>query len=145
MDLVVTPVDVWAAPIPDRPGGLAVLLDTLQSVSADLQCIIARRDPTMPGKGVVYVTPLRGDRQIAAASQLGFNVTHHLHSVMVMGPNRPGIAAEITSKIAESGVNLRGFNASSIGSRFVAYIGVDSIEDANLVRGALELFDAANA
>src|SRR5271157_2929746 len=43
-----------------------------------LQFIIARR--AEPGKGVVFVTPLRGDREIAAATQVGFNVAQTLHS-----------------------------------------------------------------
>jgi len=58
-----------------------------------MQFIIARRAPEAPGKGVVFVTPLQGDREIAAAAQLGFNVTRTVHSVRVMGPDRRGIAA----------------------------------------------------
>ena len=36
-------VDVWAASIEDRPGGLAQALATLRDAGADLKCIIARR------------------------------------------------------------------------------------------------------
>ena len=81
-------VDVWAASIEDRPGGLAHALATLRDAGADLQLIIARR--AEPGKGVVFVTPLQGDREIAEAAQVGFNVAHTLHSVRVMGHDRPG-------------------------------------------------------
>ena len=69
-------VDVWAATIEDRPGDLAHVLAELREAGADLHFIIARR--TEPGKGVVFVTPLRGDREIAAAAQVGFNVAHTL-------------------------------------------------------------------
>jgi predicted amino acid-binding ACT domain protein len=62
---------------------------------------------------------------------LGFNVTQTLHSVRIMGRDRPGIAAELTSKLAEGGINLRGFSASAIGTQFVVYAAVDSLEDAN--------------
>ena len=85
-------VDVWAATIEDRPGGLAQALATLRDAGADLQLIISRR--AEPGKGVVFVTPLQGDREIAAAAQVGFNIALTLHSVRVMGPDRPGVAAE---------------------------------------------------
>lgn len=145
MDLVVTLVDVWAAQIPDKPGGLALLLDALHAVGADLQSVIARREFQNPGKAVVYVTPLRGDRQIAAAAQMGFNVTHTLHSVQVLGPNRDGIAAEITLKVSEAGINLRGFSASAIGDRFAAYLAVDSVQDARSIIGVLEMYDASKA
>jgi hypothetical protein len=131
MDLLVEHVDVWAATIPDRPGGLADVLGVLRDVGANLQSIISRRAPDDPGKGVVFVTPLQGDREIAAAAQFGFNVTHTLHSVRVMGPDRPGIAAELTQKIAAAGVSLRGFSAAAVGTQFVAYAAVDSVQDAN--------------
>jgi len=131
MDLFVERVDVWAATIQDKPGGLAEALAALRDVGADLQFVIARRAQDEPGQGVVFVTPLQGDREFAAAAQLGFNVTHTLHSVQVMGSDRPGIAAELTQKVADAGINLRGFSASVIGRQFVAYIAVDSLQDAN--------------
>jgi hypothetical protein len=133
MEAIVEHVDVWAANIEDRPGGLAGVLATLRDVGADLQFIIARRAPQDPGRGVVFVTPLQGDREIAAAAEVGFNVTQTLHSVRVADRDRPGAAAELTQKLADGGINLRGFSASVIGSQFVAYAAVDSLEDANKV------------
>jgi hypothetical protein len=59
-------VDVWAATIEDRPGYLAHVLAELREAGADLHFIIARRAEA--GKGVVFVTPLRGDREIAITS-----------------------------------------------------------------------------
>ena len=85
---------MWAATIEDKPGELAHVLGELREAGADLQFIIARR--TESGKGVVFVTPLRGDREIAVAAQVGFNVAHTLHSIRVKGRDRPGIAAELT-------------------------------------------------
>ena len=124
-------VDVWAATIEDKPGQLAHVLAELREAGADLQFIIARR--AEPGKGVVFVTPLQGDREIAAAAQVGFNITLTLHSVRVMGPDRPGVAAELTRKLADGGINLRGFSLSVIGRQYLAYAAVDSLEDANKV------------
>ena len=131
MDIIVERMDVWAANIEDKPGGLAGVLAALRDVEADLQFIIARRAPQEPGRGVVFVTPLEGDREIAAAAQVGFNVTQTLHSVRVMGRDRPGAAAELTQRLADGGINLRGFSASVIGGQFVAYVAVDSLSDAN--------------
>jgi hypothetical protein len=131
MDLLVERVDVWAATIEDRPGGLARVLATLRDAGADLQFIISRRAPEAPGKGVVFVTPLQGDREIEAAAQVGFNVTRTLHSVRIMGRDQPGIAAELTEKLANGQVNLRGFSASVIGTQFVAYAAMDSLDDTN--------------
>jgi hypothetical protein len=140
MDLVVERVDVWAATIEDKPGALAGVLGTLRDAGADLQSIIARRAAERSGKGVVFVTPLRGDREIRVAADVGFNVTQTLHSVRVMGRDRPGIAAKLTEKLAERGINLRGFSASVIGTQFVAYAAVDSVDDANK---AIEILEKA--
>ena len=138
MDLLVERVDVWAATVEDRPGGLADVLASLREAGADLQFIIARRAPEAPGTGVVFITPLQGDREIRVAAEVGFNVTRKLHSVRVMGRDRPGIAVELTQKLAEGQINLRGFSASVIGTQFVAYAAVDSLDDANKAMEILE-------
>ena len=130
LDLIVEHVDVWAASIKDEPGGLSQILTTLREAGADLDFIIARRSPDKPDTGVVFMTPLRGDMEVAAAADLGFNVTTSVHSVRVEGDNKPGVAAELTEKLASAEINLRGLSAAVIGTRFIMYIGLDSTEDA---------------
>jgi hypothetical protein len=131
MDLIVERVDVWCASIKDESGSLAQLLTGLREAGADLDFILARRAPEQPGIGVVFVTPLRGDREIAAAADLGFNITSSVNSVRVEGENKPGAAAKLTQKLAAAGINLRGFSAAVIGARFIIYIGLYSAEDAD--------------
>ena len=133
-------VDVWAASIEDKPGRLADVLGILRDAGANLQFIIARRAWNEPGRGVMFVTPLQGDREIAAAAQVGFNVTHTLHSVRVVGRDRPGVAAELTQRLADASINLRGFSAAVIGTQFIAYVAVDSLQDANQ---AIEILEQA--
>jgi hypothetical protein len=130
MDLIVERVNVWAASIRDEVGGLAHLLTGLREAGADLDFIIARRAAEKPGTGVVFVTPLRGDREVAAAAELGFNVTKSVKAVRVEGDNRPGVAAEIAEKLAAAGINLRGLSVAVIGARFIVYIGLDNSADA---------------
>ena len=62
MDLIVERVHVGAAGIKDEPGGLAQVLTGLREAGVDLDFILARRTAEKPGTGVVYVTPLRGDK-----------------------------------------------------------------------------------
>jgi len=130
MDLIVERVDVWAASVKDKPGGLARILTGLSEAGEDLDFIIARRAPEKPGTAVVFVTPLRGDREVSAAATLGFNVTNSIHSVRIEGDDKPGVTAELTQKLAAEGLNLRGLSAAAIGPRFIIYIGLDSAEDA---------------
>lgn len=139
-NMIIERVDVWAAPIKDEPGGLANMLSGLRDAGANLDFVIARRAPEQPGKGVVFVTPLRGDREVGAAGILGFDVTHSLHELRVEGDNEPGIAANLTEKIAKGGVNLRGFSAAVIGTRFIMYIGFDNAGDTDKAEAILKKF-----
>jgi predicted amino acid-binding ACT domain protein len=50
-----------------------------------------------------------------------------------MGPDQPGVAAELTERLAGGGINLRGFSLSVIGRQYLAYAAVDSLDDANKV------------
>jgi hypothetical protein len=130
MELSVERVDVWAATIEDKPGGLAQVLSALRDAGADLQFVVARRTPEAPGKGVVFVAPLQGDSEIRAATQVGFTVTPSLHSVRVMGLDQLGIVAQLTQILAEGGISLRGVSAAVLGTQFIAYLAVDSPDDA---------------
>ena len=138
MNLKVELVDVWSAGIDDKPGGLGKVLAGLKDVGADLDFIIARRSQVKPGTGVVFVTPLRGDAEIAAANMLGFNVTRSIKSVRVEGDNRAGVGAELTEKLAAVGINLHGFSGAVIGERFILYIGLDSDDDAKKAAAIIE-------
>jgi hypothetical protein len=133
MDLLVEREDVWAASVDDKPGALAAKLSALDDAGADLGFIIVRRAPEKPGTGVAFVTPLRGDREVRAATAAGFAVTSSLHSVRVEGPDEPGVAATLAKAIGDAGINLRGFSGAVLGTRFVAHVGVDSAEDQEAV------------
>lgn len=130
MSLIAEREEVWAASIEDRPGALAGKLAALAEAGADLDFIIARRAPEKPGTGVVFVTPLRGDREVEAAGELGFSATNRLHSVRVEGANQPGMAARLTQRLAAARVNLRGFSGAIIGTQFVLHLAFDSEDEA---------------
>jgi hypothetical protein len=141
MELNVERVDVWAAGVEDKSGALAGVLAGLRGAGADLDFVIARRDGEKPGRSVVFVTPLRGDREVAAGGELGFSVTNSLHSVRVEGDNAPGIGASLTEMLAAAQINLRGLSAAVIGTRFILYIALDTAEDADK---AVAIFEQAS-
>jgi hypothetical protein len=130
MNLFTEPEEVWSASIDDKPGALGNKLAALADVGADLDFIIARRASDKPGTGVLFVTPLRGDREIEAATELGFSATSRLHSVRVQGQNERGIASRLTQAVAKTGINLRGFSGAVIGTQFVLHMAFDSAADA---------------
>ena len=95
MDLLVERVDVWAATIQDRPGGLARVLATLREAGADLQFIVARRAPEKPGTGVVFVTPFR---------VIGKSVRPQRRVLMSLAPST---AFESWARTGRTGMSIR--------------------------------------
>ncbi|MBT8056719.1 MAG: amino acid-binding protein [Gammaproteobacteria bacterium] len=131
-------VSVWSASLMDKPGGLSNLLKCLDEADVDLDFIIARRAPEDPGNGVVFVSPLQGDREIRAASTLGFAISGSIAAVRVEGENEPGAAARLTDLIAGADINIRGFSGAVVGGRYIAYIGFDSPGDANRAASVIQ-------
>jgi hypothetical protein len=130
MKLKVTPVDVWAVSIKDRVGGLAEKLAALTAAGSNLEFVIARRAPERPGKGVVFVTPLKGAKQVKAAEAAGFLRTGSLHSLRIEGMDKPGLGAKMAKALSGAGINLRGLSAAGVGTKFVCYLALDTPEDA---------------
>jgi len=140
MALDVSRVDVWAAGIKDRPGGLASKLAGLAAAGVEIEFVIARRAPEKRGTGVVFLTPIQGARQIAAAKKAGFRRTKSLRSVRVEGRDKPGLGAKLTAALAAKGVNLRGLSAAVIGRRFVMHLALDKAADATKAVRTLKSF-----
>lgn len=128
-------VDIWAAFIEDTPGGLTVKLNALAAAGANLEFMLARRAPDRPGAGIVFVTPIKGGKQIRAAIAAGFHKTTILHVVKLAGADKPGVGARITQALADAGLNLRGMSMAAIGKKFVCHVAVDhQVDAARVVR-----------
>jgi hypothetical protein len=132
MKMNVQRTEVWAATIDDRPGGLHEKLAVLSVAGANLEFVISRRTPDQPGEGVVFVTPIKGARQSKAAEEAGFRKTDRLHSVRVEGMDKPGIGAAMTEALADAGLNLRGVSGAALGRQFIAYLALDTADDAEM-------------
>jgi hypothetical protein len=130
MAYTVKKVDVWTGEIDDKAGGLAAKLEPLSAAGVDLGLLIARRQPHLPGKGVVFLGPVTGARAAKAAKSVGLARTTELTALQLEGPNAPGACAKITRTLADAGINLRGVSASLCGSNFVVFLAFDTADDA---------------
>jgi len=129
MKLDVTRVDIWAAGITDRPGGMAAKLEALSGAGANLEFLIARRCADMPGTGVLFVTPIKGPRQTKAAKAAGFKLSKSLQGLRIGAADQPGLSLKLTRALADAGINLRGASGAAIGKRAVFYLAFDSAAD----------------
>jgi hypothetical protein len=130
MALKVRKVDVWAVEFRDEPGGLAKVLGPIAEAGGNLECIIARRQADKFQAGIAFITPLKGTKVLGAAHAAGALPAEGLTTLRVEGPDKPGSCHKMVSAIAEAGISMRGVSSMTAGKNFVAYVGLDSAEDA---------------
>ena len=121
----VTKVDIWTGTSRDRPGGLAGKLEALSRGGANLEFVLSRRVPDRPGRGVVFIAPVKGAAQARAARKAGLRRATNLRSLKVVGPDRKGLGARITRALANAGINLRGLSAVAQRRQIMVYIAFD--------------------
>jgi len=137
MAYTVSKVEMWSGEIADRVGGLGAKLQPLADAGADLEVVVARRQPQSPGRGVVFLGPVAGAKAKKAAEAAGLTKAGDLVALRVEGPNKPGEGHRLTQLLADAGINLRGLAATVSGSKFVASLGFDSDADADKAAGVL--------
>jgi len=145
MSVKVTKLDVWSGEIQDQPGGLTGVLRQLAGANANLEMVVARRQPDKPGAGIVFLAPVKGRKATESAAMAGLSPATGMAALRVEGTDRPGLGAKMTGAIADAGINMRGLSAAALGSRFVAYVAFDSAEDAAKAATAIKAATAAKA
>ena len=138
MALTITRMEVWSATIEDRPGGTAEKLEPLAQAGANLEFLLARRAPEQPGSGLLFVAPVKGARTMKAAREAGFAKSEDIHTLRIEGSDKTGLAAELSRALMESGINVRGLSAAAIGRKFIAYLALDTAEDAKKATAVLK-------
>ena len=129
MALKATKADVWAVSIDDRAGGVAEKLEPLVEAGANFEMVFARRTPERPGKGMLFVTPVKGAKAARAAREVGMGIPKTIYSVRIEGADRPGLGAQIARALGDAGVSFRGISGIAIGRKFVSYIACDRAQD----------------
>src|SRR5687767_8814257 len=129
MALKATRADVWVVTIEDRAGGAAEKLEALAKAGANFEMVFARRTPENPGRGVLFVTPLKGAKASRAAQEMGMGKPENIHSVRIEGGDKPGLGSKIARALGNAGINFRGMSAIAIGKKFVSFVALDSAED----------------
>ena len=136
MKLDVSRVEVWSAKLQDKPGMLASKLEALTQAGVNMDFLLCRR--TKAHAGTVYVAPIHGPKQCAAAKKADFVRDDEVSVIRVVGPDKPGMSAAISHQLALAGVNIAGVSTtSSTGKKFIAYLAFDGTGDAALAKKAL--------
>ena len=129
MGLKATKAEVWAVSIDDRAGGVADKLEPLAKAGANFEMVFARRTPENAGKGMLFVTPVKGAKAIRAARGAGMGTPQSIYYVRLEGADRPGLGAKVVRALGDAGISFRGISGIAIGRKFVSYLACDSAED----------------
>ncbi|MGH8665325.1 MAG: ACT domain-containing protein [Burkholderiales bacterium] len=105
---------------------------------ANFEMVFARRTPEKSGKGMLFVTPVKGAKVTRAAREVGMGSPKTIYSVRIEGADRPGLGAKIARALGEAGISFRGISGIAIGRKFVSYIACDSAKDQTKAIAALK-------
>jgi len=130
MKFKVSRAEMWSATIDDRAGGAAAVLDPVAKAGANFEFILARRAPEQPGKGLLFVLPVKRAKVVKAAREVGLGRAEGIHTVKVEGADKPGTSAAIVGALASAGISFRAISATVVGKKFSGYLALDSAEDA---------------
>lgn len=133
MAFVIKRVDVWVCEVEDHPGRLADKLEAVMRAGANLDFIIARPEDDKPRLSVLFVAPVEGAAEVAAAEEVGL-CRSTMHALRVEGPDRPGLAAGIARTLSEEGINIVGLSAAGVRDGALLYIRF--LNEADVVRAA---------
>ena len=131
MPFEVKKLDVWTGEIDDKVGGLASKLELLAKAGVDLQFLVARRQPHLPGRGVVFLSGITGAKGAKAAAAAGLSKASDVVALRVEGPNKAGAVHQLTRRLADAGINLRGVSAGVTGKKFLLFLALDNAADAD--------------
>jgi hypothetical protein len=138
MGLKATKAEVWAVSIDDHAGGVADKLEPLAKAGANFEMVFARRTPENPGKGMLFVTPVKGAKVIRAAREAGMASPKSIYSVRIEGADQQGLGGKIARALGDAGVSFRGISGIAIGRKLVSYLACDSAEDQAMAIAALK-------
>lgn len=138
MKLNLSRVDMWTATIEDRAGGAADMIESLAEAGANLEFVFARRMPEQPGRGIVFVAPVKGKKAVKAAQESGLAKSEDVCALRIEGADKPGVTAHMLRALADAGISFRAISAAAIGSKFVAYLALDTAADAAKANAVLK-------
>ena len=138
MKLNLSRVDMWTATIEDRAGGAADMIEPLAAAGANLEFVFARRMPEHPGRGILFVAPVKGKKAVKAAQEAGLAKSDNVCALRIEGLDKAGVTAQLVRALANAGISFRALSAAAIGSKFVAYLALDTAADATKANAVLK-------
>jgi hypothetical protein len=87
---------------------------------------------------LLFVSPLKGARVVKAAREAGFAKSEDIHALRIEGPDKPGSIAAVSRTLGGAGISFRALSVAAMGRKFVAYLALDSADDAKKATAVLK-------
>ena len=136
MAIKVKSITLWRREVENRPGALAETLEPLARGGADLQVVMAYRQPGGEDQAILELYPVSGKKAAAAAGAAGLSAST-IPTLVVEGDNKPGIGYAMARAVAGAGININFLVAQTIGRRFSAVFGFETEADAKSAAGII--------
>ena len=124
-------IHVFHSEVEDKPGGVSGKLKKLAEAGAHLEYVYSQRSATTAGMGDLYVAPLQGNGELAAAKAVGMHEVNEPIVMRVEGDDKTGLGGRLTQAWEMAGINLHGLVMSVVNGKFIGYATFDSVSDAN--------------
>ena len=122
---------IWCAEIDDVVGATTGLFKVLADAGADITFALGRPQSTKPGKALLFLSPIKGKEQEAAAAKADIVFRPDVVGVEVQGPNRKGGNFKLAAALAHANLSVRALVTTVIGEKFTAVFALQSEEDAD--------------
>jgi len=111
---------VWAGDLLNRPGMVARVLEAVRNAGGNLEFVVARKVSANTAR--LFVAPVKGAKLVRAAREVGLSPADSMHTVRILGPDRPGLGADLTRAIADAGINIRGLSSAAMAKQSVCLL-----------------------
>ena len=120
-------VEYYSTTVQDAPGAVQSVLTTLKDGGVNLLAFLGF--PAGDGRSQIDLVPEDPAALRAAAEQAGLELSETRRALMIEGDDRVGAIAEITSKLADAGVNITATAAVGAGpGRFGMIVWVGPVD-----------------
>jgi len=122
---------IWSVEVDDVAGATTGLFKVLADAGADIQFALGRPKSDKGGDAILFLAPIKGKEQEAAAREADIRPRPDVVGVQVQGPNRVGGNFKLTAAIAHANLTVRALVTTVDGDRFTAVFAFNSEKDAD--------------
>src|SRR5438874_13718980 len=106
------------AEVEDKPGGISARLKKLAEAGAHLEYVYSQRSADKSGMGDLYVAPLHGSNELAAAREAGMHEVYEPTLMRVEVDDKAGLGGRLAQAWGVAGIHLPGLVMPVIRDRF---------------------------